>query len=214
MTKSIRYILLIVFCLLILLSSIILITYFAKFSNGISDDTNNWILFISICNWLFISILTGLNVWIFFRLTSLIALENKMSRSENAILDLRISDYKQLRYEASKIRLAILRKHNLESELNSFMQILYSMSLSPSFSTTTLGKSVLVPVVEKFEDLLSQQKVNTDNLMKLIDSSLSTIEVLIFSNQLRDERLLKNIRKHPNWFDSTLISIDNYIKKI
>lgn len=94
------------------------------------------------------------------------------------------------------------------------MQTLYSMSLSPSFSTTTLGKSVLIPIVEKYENFFSQNNKTGEELMKLIDSSMQTIEVVIFTNQLRDERLLKQIRRHPNWFDSTLISIDNYINKI
>lgn len=94
------------------------------------------------------------------------------------------------------------------------MQTLYSMSLSPSFCTTTLGKSVLIPIVEKYENFFSQNNKTGEELMKLIDSSMQTIEVVIFTNQLRDERLLKQIRRHPNWFDSTLISIDNYINKI
>lgn len=191
---------------------ILLIVYFIKFSGGISDSIDNWLLFISICNLGFISILTGLNVWVFYRLTSMFAYENKLSRSENAILDLRLSDYKKLRAEASKIKIAILKNEDFEVELNKFMQTLYSMSLSPSFSTTTLGKSVLIPIVEKYEKFFSQNNKNGEELMKLIDSSMQTIEVVIFTNQLRDDRLLKQIRKHPNWFDSTLISIDEFIK--
>ena len=212
--KSLRLILLICFNLLLVIFFTILIVYFTKFSGGISDKTDNWLLFISICNWGFISILTGLNVWMFYKLTSMFAYENKLSRSENAILDLRLSDYKQLRAEASKIKIAILKKEDFEVELNQFMQTLYSMSLSPSFSTTTLGKSVLIPIVEKYENFFSQNNNTGEELMKLIDSSMQTIEVVIFTNQLRDERLLKQILRHPNWFDSTLISIDNYINKI
>lgn len=105
--KSLRLILLICFNLLLVIFFTILIVYFTKFSGGISDKTDNWLLFISICNWGFISILTGLNVWMFYKLTSMFAYENKLSRSENAILDLRLSDYKQLRAEASKIKIAI-----------------------------------------------------------------------------------------------------------
>ena len=212
--KSLRNLLLVCSTVLLILFCGIIITYFVKFSGGISNKSDDWILFISICNWAFISLLTGLNVWVFYRLTSLFAHENKISRSENAILDLRISDYKLLRSEASKIKIAILKKENYESALNMFMQILYSMNLSPSFSTTTLGKSVLLPIVEEFEHFFSQNKKNGVELMKLIDSSIHTIEVIIFTNQLRDERLLEQIQKHPNWFDSTLVSIDKYMSKL
>ncbi len=212
--KLLKYVLLISFGFMALIIFIIIEAYLVKFSGGISNKVENWMLFISICNWGFISILTGLNVWVFYKLTSTVAYENKISRSENAILDLRLSDYKQLRAEASKIKIAILKNENFEEELNKFMQILYSMSLSPSFSTTTLGKSVLLPIIEKYENFFSQKNKNGEELMKLIDSSIHTIEVVIFTNQLRDERLLEQIRKHPNWFDSTLISIDNYISKL
>lgn len=211
--KKLRNLLYTCFGLLILLFCGIVFTYFFKFSNCISNESNDWILFISICNWGFISLLTGLNVWVFYKLTSMFAYENKISRTENAILDLRLNDYKQLRSEASKIKIAILKKEDFEVELNKFMQILYSMSLSPSFSTTTLGKSILVPIVEKYENFFSQNNKSGEELMKLIDSSIHTIEVIIFTNQLRDERLLEQIRKHPDWFDSTLISIDNYMKE-
>lgn len=211
--KTLRYSLITCFGLLIIIFTIIVQSYFSKFSGGVSDNTDNWMLFISICNLGFISILTGLNVWVFYSLTSLIAHENKISRSENAILDLRLSDYKQLRIHAAKIKLSILKAENFECEFNEFMQVLYSMSSSPSFSTTTLGKSVISPIIEKYESYFTHNKRDGEELIKLIDSSLSTIELLIFSNQLRDERILEQIRKHPNWFDSTLISIDSYMKK-
>lgn len=198
---------------MIMVFIIIIQAYFAKFSGSISDNTDNWMLFISICNLGFISLLTGLNVWVFYRLTSLFAHENKISRSEKAILDLRLNDYKRLRVEAAKIKIATLKDEKFESEFNEFMQVLYSMSLSPAFSTTTLGKSVLAPIIEQFESFFTEPERNTKELISLIDRSLSTIEILIFTNQLRDERVLEQIRKHPNWFDSTLISIDNYMKK-
>lgn len=212
--KTLKHVLLISYGLMALIFFIIIEAYFVKFSGGISNMAENWMLFISICNWFFISTLTGLNVWVFYKLTSMVAYENKISRSENAILDLRLSDYKQLRVEASKIKMAILKNENFEVELNKFMQTLYSMSLSPSFSTTTLGKSVLLPIIEKYENFFSQKNKNSEELMKLIDSSVHSIEVVIFTNQLRDERLLEQIRKHPNWFDSTLISIDNYMSRL
>lgn len=219
--KLLRLILLTSFGVTILLFTFILATYFIKFSGNISDNPDDWVLFISICNWGFISLLTGLNVWVFFKLTSLIAkkdeqhhIENKLSRSENAILDLRISDYKRLRYEASKIKIAILKKENFEYDLNLFMQVLYSMNYSSLFSTTTMGVSILAPIIEKFEKILATTKFNGEELMKLIDSSLSTIEVLIFTNQLRDERIWKQVQEHPNWFDSTLVSIDEYFKNM
>ena len=211
--NKLRNLLYICFSFLILLFLSIAGVYFFKFSYGISEKPDDWLLFISMCNWGFISLLTGLNVWVFYKLTSMFAFENKISRSENAILDLRLSDYKQLRVKASKIKIAVLKNGGYDIELNTFMQVLYAMSVSPSFYTTTFGKSALLPIVEKFETFLLQETKNGEELINLIDRSLSTIELLIFSNQLRDERILEQIRKHPSWFDSTLNSIDNYMKK-
>lgn len=211
--KTLRNLLLICFGVLILLLLVILVAYFIKFSGGISDRTDNWILFISICNLGSISILTGLNVWVFYKLTSLIALENKMSRSENAILELRISDFKQLRQYATNLKIAIIRNRDYQNELDDFWKILLSMQASSLFSTTEIKQSTLDPILDYLKDALLN-KNKTEELLEHIDRSLRTIEILMFSNQLRDDRLLEEIRKHPNRFDSTLVSTDNFANKV
>lgn len=218
--KKLRDLLYICFGLLILLFLCTAITYFFKFSNGISNKSDDWILFISICNWGFISLLTGFNVYVFFKLTSAIAqndynrfIENKVSLSEKAILEIRVSDFKLLREYAINIKLAIAKGEDYNCELNNFKKILLSMRDSRLFSCTDNKGSVLDSVVEYLDNSLKDAELNSEKLICHIDSALRTIELLIFSQQLRDDRILEEVRKHPNRFDVTLVGIDNYMKK-
>ncbi len=218
--KTLRKFLLIAFGILFIGLVLIIGVYFHKFSSGISEDPSNWDLFISICNWAFISILTGLNVWVFFKLTTLISqndnnrfIEDKVSRSENAILELRINDYKSLREQAINLKLAILRDNDLDSEFKAFMKVLLSMQNSRLFATTDNKGSVLDEVVKYINEASKSHNSNDEKLIYQIDSVLRTLEILIFSQQLRDDRILNEIRKYPNRFDATLVGIDNLVKK-
>lgn len=81
------------------------------------------------------------------------------------------------------------------------------------FSCTDNKGSVLDSVVEYLDNSLKDAELNSEKLICHIDSALRTIELLIFSQQLRDDRILEEVRKHPNRFDVTLVGIDNYMKK-
>ena len=200
---------------------IVLEAYFVKFSGCISNKTDNWLLFVSICNWGFISVLTGLNIWVFYRLTTLIEqndnnrfIENKVSISEKAILELRVNDYKTLREQAINLKLAILKNKDFNSEWNAFMKILLSMQDSRLFSTIDNKGSVLDEVVKFITEALKADNFNRDTMILQIDSVLRTIEFLVFSQQLKDDRILKELREHPNRFDVTLVGIDNKMQEL
>lgn len=220
--KTLRNVLLLSYAALCLFFGAILATYFIKFSGGISDNTDNWTLFISICNWGSMSLLTGLNIWVFFQLTSLIEkneakrfVENKLSRTEDAIWELRTNDYKRLREYATELKIDIYTNNRFEDKLHSFNKVLLSMSSSTLYSTKDkINNSVLDPVT----DYLSKQKSNCsmspDELIECIDRCLRTIEIIIFSLQMADERILKEVREHPDRFDPTLNSIDNFMKNL
>lgn len=214
--KILKYVLLFSFGLMALIFLLIIEAYFVKFSGGISGKTDNWLLFITICNWGFISSLTGLNIWVFYKLTTLIDqndnnrfIENKVSISEKAILELRVNDYKALREQAINLKLAILKTKDYNSEFNAFMKILLSMQDSRLFSRIDNKGSVLDEVVKFIADASKADNFNAETLILKIDSVLRSIEFLIFSQQLRDDRILREVREHPNRFDVTIVGIDN-----
>lgn len=218
--KSLRSLLLLCFVSLLVLVFIIIVAYIVKFNGAISDNINDWLLFVSICNFGYSSVIAGLNVWVFFKLTTLIAkndtirfIENKLSRTENALMEIRLSDLKRLREAASTLKIAIQNQLDYKNELREFQIILLSMQQSSLFSTIDNKGSVLDPIVEYIDSSLKGGKLEIDKLVGQINSVIVTTEMLIYSHQLRDERILEEVRKHPNWFDSTIIGIDNFMKK-
>ena len=216
--KGLRIILILSYIVLAIIFCIILVAYCIKFSGCISNKVDDWNLFISICNLGFSALLTGLNVWVFYKLTLLLAnneskqfVENKISRTENALMELRISDYKELRQEATNLKLAVYSKEDFKRELNVFMKTLYSMYSSLLFDRTYSNGYVLDSVLEYLKDVSANDDIQDDILIEQIDRSLKTIEVIIFSTQLRDDRIGKALRKNPNRFDPVFTTIDNLI---
>ena len=219
--KSLRLILLICFSILLVLFYSILIVYFSKFTGGISDKTDNWLLFISICNWGFISLLTALNIWVFYKLTTLIAQnesvqfkETKIAQTEDAILQLRIDAYKQLKQKADKVRTEILEEKNYIFSLKGYYSDLLFLNSSLLFATLDLKTSMLTPVIDTLNQFLGNKDQQSQELLRIIDRSLQIVEMLIFTNKLRDTRLLEEIRKNPNKYDSTIIGVDNFMNKL
>lgn len=219
--KCLKYVILIPVIILTVLSFVIVEAYFVRFSNGISDNIDNWMLFISICNWIFISILTGINIWIFYKLTTSIAenndnqfLEQKIARTENVILNLRIKDYEKLRETGNELKKKIAMQEKYTEELNKFWYILLSMQNTSLFSyKDKVGKSQIDTLCESFFPIIRGQETNPNIIGDKIDRCLLVVEFLIFIQQLQDDRIVESLNTYPERFDSTIISIYNYFKK-
>lgn len=219
--KQLKYLILIPAIILSVLAFVIVEAYFVRFSNGISDNIDNWMLFISICNWIFISILTGINIWIFYKLTTSIAesndnqfLEQKIARTENVILNLRIKDYEKLRETGNELKKKIAKQEKYTEELNKFWYILLSMQNTSLFSyKDKVGKSQIDTLCESFLPIIIGQETNPNIIGDKIDRCLLVVEFLIFIQQLQDDRIVESLNTYPERFDSTIISIYNYFKK-
>lgn len=208
------------FTVLLIIFLFLLGTYFTVFSDGISNQTDDWILFVSMCNLGFISLLSGLNVWVFYRLTLKIAtnentqfVENKISRTEDALLELRLSEFKQFLQDTVNLKVAIYSEQSYESELRAVWKDLNSMSTSIVFSSVDSKTSVLEPIINNFHDVFSNRNIQPENLIEQIDKSINAVEVLIFTSQLRDDRIFNEFSEHPNRFDPTLSSIHNKLNQ-
>ena len=220
MTDKLGKIVLACFVVLLISFLILLGTYLIVFSDGISNKTDDWILFVSMCNLGFISLLSGLNVWVFYRLTLTIAtnenkqfVENKISRTEDALLELRLSEFKQFLQDIVNLKVAIYSEQSYESELRAVWKDLNSMSTSIVFSSVDSKTSILEPIINNFHDVFSNRNIQPEKLIEQIDKSVNALEVIIFSTQLRDDRIFKEFSENPNRFDPTLSSIHNKLNR-
>lgn len=101
--KRLKYILWGLTGIVTIISIIVIVLYFYTFSQGISSNNSDWSLFISLFNCIIMSILTGANVWVFFKLTSAIeannserAVKNRLFEAQSIITQMRVNAYNKI----------------------------------------------------------------------------------------------------------------------
>lgn len=200
---------------------IVLEAYFVCFSNGISNQTANWELFIQICSWVTISWLTMINIWIFYRLTMAVSeterdrfVESKLSRTESAMLELRVKDYSTLRQAGAKLKEALMSGQNINEYYENFYRILDTMQNSILYASQDKVQNSQIAAVFKQFVTAFKYKNSALDLIDQINRCVRTVEILIFTCQLRDERILRSLRRHPYRYDPTIVSADRYLMQL
>ena len=122
---------------MILLFLLVISVYLYTFNGGISDNVPNWELFISICNWLSISVLTMVNIAVFYRLNTIIAkkdanrfIENKISQTENSLREIRVKYYQCLQSKGIELIVKISSNEDFNEDYKDFHKQLLSMKSS------------------------------------------------------------------------------------
>jgi hypothetical protein len=178
-------------------------------------------LYVSLMNWVFVSSLTIVNIWVFYKLTTVIEknnsqrfVENKMNDTEQLLRKLRVDDYNELRGLASSVTLALSGGSAADKELKAFRLKLETMCLSSLYSyTSAIGKSQIRAMCDDYDEFFKQSRPH-EAVFDKVNRIIKTIEIIIFTSQLRDNRLSDMLKQQPNHFDSTLVSIDNYLTNL
>lgn len=104
--KDLRIVLLCLFGFIAIVTVIILIVYLATFNKGVSANTSNWDLFLTLYNGIIITLLTIANIWVFYKLTIAVEnrnetrrIKNKLNDAQKIFTELRIQEYKSLKTE-------------------------------------------------------------------------------------------------------------------
>ena len=208
--------------LMALLFIIVLIAYIKTFSGEISNNVIYWDLFISICNWLCISILTMINIVVFYKLTTTIAkkdatrfIENKITQTENSLRELRIEYYQHLQNKGIDLIMKISSNKEYTKDFEDFYKQLLSMQSSILFSCSDkIKNSTIDSILELYINVMTNKDASNDDKKECILRCLRSIEIIIISIPLRDKRILNSIKENSERFDPVFISIDNFISKL
>lgn len=87
--KDLRIVLLCLFGFIAIVTVIILIVYLATFNKGVSANTSNWDLFLTLYNGIIITLLTIANIWVFYKLTIAVENRNETRRIKNKLMMLK-----------------------------------------------------------------------------------------------------------------------------
>lgn len=220
--KNMKSLLLKISLPMILLFILVISVYLYTFNGGISDNVPNWELFISICNWLSISVLTMVNIAVFYRLNTIIAkkeanrfIENKISQTENSLREIRVKYYQCLQSKGIELIVKISSNEDFNEDYKDFHKQLLSMKSSILFSCSDeIKNSTIDAVLDLFQTEMNKQNVSKDYKINCIVRCLRGVEIIILSIPLRDERILKKIKENPEHFDPAFISVDTFISKL
>lgn len=217
-----KYIILSVILLMIVLFLTVIIVYIKIFSGGISNEISYWNLFISICNWLCISILTMINIVVFYKLTTTIAkkdatrfIENKITQTENSLREMRFEYYQHLQNKGIDLIMKIFSNKEYTKDFEDFYKQLLSMQSSILFSCSDrIKNSTIDSVLELYINVMTKKDASIEDKTECILRCLRSIEIIILSIPSQDKRILNSIKENSERFDPVFISIDNFISKL
>ena len=216
--KNIKFILFPLFAVIIVITTIVLIVYLATFNKGVSANSSNWDLFLTLYNGIIITFLTIANIWVFYKLTIAIEdrnenrrIKDKLHESQKILTDLRVKEYVSLKSEINNFFVNSFLKEDTKQYKNIVSSILMRMQNSVLFCCIDCpNKSVLdIPIQQILENI-------TDNMTEAnyeqINKAMRIIEYIIFIPLFNESNTLEYIRNNSDGIDPTILGIDNYLK--
>lgn len=207
----------------------VIIAYFYIFNGAISSANQDWDTFIQIFNGLVMTVLTAVNIYIFYQLTVAIEDKNqertvkqKVSDAQSVITQMRVSQYEEMRNIVSDVRVdAYTHKYNTDN-LMLLKKKMMAIDMSMLFKNDILEhESFLFPAIDdvcKKCEKIEQQKAYTDEDITPFVESLSVLlkqmENYIILQQLRDADVINYIQENREQIDSVLNCIITLMQKI
>lgn len=216
--KDLRIVLLCLFGFIAIVTVIILIVYLATFNKGVSANTSNWDLFLTLYNGIIITLLTIANIWVFYKLTIAVEnrnetrrIKNKLNDAQKIFTELRIQEYKSLKTEINVFFVKSFSGEDTKQNKKIILSVLMRMQNSVLFCCSDdQSKSVLdVPISLITENILDDMK---ESNYDKINRAMRLIENLIFIPPFNESATLEYVRMHQDGVDPTILGIDNYLK--
>ena len=108
--KTLKVILLSLFAVIALATTIIIIVYLITFNKGVSNEVSFWNLFLTFYNAIIATSLAIANIWVFYKLTLAIEDKNenrhikgKLYDTQKILTDLRVQEYVNLKSEINNL---------------------------------------------------------------------------------------------------------------
>lgn len=224
----------IIICTIIgLLELMVIVVYFSIFNGSISTNNQDWGLFIQIFNGLIMAILTGVNIYIFYKLNITIENKNqernikaKIDNVQSVLTQLRVNQYEEIRSLITNVKVELMQETFNPQNIIQLKKKLMEMDQSFLYKSSDLGNdSFLFPVIEdileKIETLMNKIKDAKNNkipnytplIERLIDF-LHIVEFYIFGQMLTQKEIESYISKNRDDVDCTIRCIDEFAEEL
>ena len=228
--KTFKTLLIIITCITIVIELIFLSLYFYQFHGNLSTETSDWALSYQLVNGGLVMIISLLNIYVFYRMTSIVE-----ERNENRNIRAQLSSVQSSLFE--------LRKERYDRVSNLCVSILYDLKTGDyniHSSEELLKEIVLVDASKLFDndnnesflhnlgkDLMENLKnykknaeshtilpETSNSLSDALKNYLNIMEYYILGQFMRNEALVKYIQANRVSIDSTLISTHDFLMEV
>lgn len=218
----------IIICAIIgLLELMVIVAYFSIFNGNISTNNQDWGLFIQIFNGLIMAILTGVNIYIFYKLNITIENKNqernikaKIDNIQSVLTELRVQQYKEIRNLISDIMIELLQENYSLKNLDVLQKKLMEMEQSCLYKDESLGGfSSLNPFINDILDLIKEiiqnpQTSSYESQIEQLKVFLNAVEFYIFGQMLASKEVSNYVLQHKEEVDNTICCMADFTNKI
>ena len=195
----------------------VIIAYFYIFNGAISSANQDWDTFIQIFNGLVMTVLTAVNIYIFYQLT--VAIEDKnqeravkeiVFEAQSVITQMRVKQYEEVKVLIYDEIAVIAKKKKEKGELDLLHKKLVELDNSLLFKNYKLqDASVLESANMKIIDVIKRIKaneygINIDAFLSSLTAYIKLVETYIICHMIIDKDVERYVCDNAHNFDCTL----------
>ena len=218
----------------VIANGIVLYQYHSVFNGNISQELNDWNLFIVIFNGVITTVLAVVNICAIIKINSTLDnnsenrhINNLLFEAQTILAKMRLDDYYVVKELINDIRVSIFKRHmsaeKIESLKKKLMEIdsssfLYkNQNLHDEPFLRPITKRLVVQIdifINKIKDSKVVDKEDEEELLNNLSSFQSIMEFYVISQLVRGNKVQKYISDHQNEIDSAISNIYDFAKEL
>jgi hypothetical protein len=218
----------------ILANGIVLYQYRSVFNGSISQELNDWNLFIVIFNGIITTVLAVVNICTIMKINTTLDsnsekkhINNLLFEAQTILAKMRLDDYNVVKDLINDIKMSIFKKHMFAEKIESLKKKLMEID-SSSFlykNQNLHDEPFLRPIMErlvvqiddfihKIKDSKVVDEKDEEELLHSLFSFQSVMEFYVISQLVRGNKVQNYISDHQNEIDSAISNIYDFAKEL
>lgn len=217
----------------VIANGIVLYQYRSIFNGSISQELNDWNLFIVIFNGVITTVLAVVNICAIIKINSTLDsnsenrhINNLLFEAQTILTKIRLEDYKVVKKLINNIKVSIFKKRLSSDAIELFKKKLMEIDNSFLYKNQKLhDKPFLRPWIMKLivqiDDFIKKVKQTKEvdekdekELLHNLSSFQSIMEIYVVSQLMRGSKVQRYISEHQDETDSTMSCIYDLIKEL
>lgn len=206
-------------CSIIVLFEIVaIVVYFVTFNGGLSTTNQDWDTFIQIFNGLIITILTVVNIFVFYHLTVVIedknqerAVKEKVFEAQSVITQMRVKQYEEVKGLIYDVIAFIAKKNKDEGGIDLLHRKLVEIDNSFLFKNYKLEDSSILKnpslkIIKTLTKLQSENKeIDKEAFISSLTAYIKLMEIYIIGQMVTtDKDVAKYVQKNTKNIDCSI----------